>query len=134
MIAYTDFFPQKISELNSENEKMLNLLQVFNSSSTESKQKYREILQQEFQMKMEQLKDEMEHSRSQAMKELAKVQYQYFQTMKNLLQNNLPGYLHNEESNETIDKEEAGYLYTEFVFDFIKHSLLSATMAYMDIV
>lgn len=133
MAVYTDFFSQKIQELNAENQKLLGFLEHVRSGNVSTKLKYMEILQLEFQERMKQLKDEIENSRSQAMKELAKVQYEYFDSMKTLLQNKLPLYLHSEVSDEMNDREEAGYLYTEFAFELIRQSLISATIAYMDI-
>ncbi len=68
-------------------------------------------------------------SRSPAVPALANAQLTYFQTVRQILEQKLPNYLHSEASTSSDDKAEAAALYAEYAIDFAVQSTRYALIA-----
>ena len=72
-------------------------------------------------------------SHSPAVAALSAAQLEYDLKIQEILQNELPGYVHGEDSDVTEDQAEAASLYGEYAIDFaaqaMRHALLAALSA-----
>lgn len=74
------------------------------------------------------LEDYVRHSRSPAISALANAQKTYYQTVKQLTEQELPVYLHSELSFPGDEQSEAGMLYAEYAIDFARQSIYHALL------
>lgn len=75
------------------------------------------------------LRKNVEGSRSPAVAALAGVQLEYYKTVRKILEQELPEYLHSETSNTPENKVEAAALYAEYAIDFAVQSTRYALIA-----
>ena len=71
----------------------------------------------------------MKGSRSPAVAALADAQLHYFETVKRILEQDLPDYLHCESSPAAEDNAEALALYAEYAIDYAAQSMRYALIA-----
>ncbi len=75
------------------------------------------------------LQKNVEGSRSQAVAALAGAQLEYYKTVRKILEQELPEYLHCETSTSPEDRTEATALYAEYAIDFAVQSTRYALIA-----
>ena len=75
------------------------------------------------------LQKNVESSRSPAVAALAHAQLEYVRTVRKILEQDLPDYLHSEASTTSENENEAAALYAEYAIDFAVQSTRYALIA-----
>ncbi|HIS68313.1 MAG TPA: hypothetical protein IAA58_02970 [Candidatus Gallacutalibacter stercoravium] len=122
-------FAIKLYELEQQYGRMQSRLHL---CQTEDHSKIRQELQKstdEYKENEILLKNNVEGSRSPAVAALAGAQLEYFQTVRRILEQELPDYLHSETSTSPEDRTEAAALYAEYAIDFAVQSARYALIA-----
>ena len=77
----------------------------------------------------EELKRSVENGRSKAVTSMARAQLEYSKAVERLLQENLMGYVHSDNSTIDQDRAEAAALYAEYAIDFALQAVRYAYIA-----
>lgn len=116
-------FAIKLSELERQYERTLGRLRL---CQTDDHQKIRQELKQAFEEYHDterQLLKEVNTSRSLAVAALSGAQLNYDRRVREILRNELPGYLHERGGNFTADQVETISLYGEYAIDFAAQAM-----------
>lgn len=127
-----EIFAAKLDELETQYGQMLQRLRLSQQANQEELHSDMEQMLQEYRKYMFWLQQKMENGRSQAVKVLARNQYQYFKNTEELLRQELPCYLHSEGSDEMEDQAEAVALYAEDAMDFAGQAFRCAMFSAMN--
>lgn len=128
-----EVFYAKLCELDEDAHLMRICLRTCQTLDAKELQETMEKLQETGDEWTAHLEDNIRKSRSPALSALAQTQKTYYQEVKRITEQELPGYLHSEASTLIQDQSEAGMLYAECAIDFarqsIYHALFSALSA-----
>lgn len=128
-----DAFYAKLCELDEDAHLMRTCLHTCQTFDFKQLQDTLEKLRETSEVWTAHLEDNIHKSRSPALSALAQTQKTYYQEVKRITEQELPGYLHSEASTPIQDQSEAGMLYAECAIDFarqsIYHALFSALSA-----
>lgn len=122
-------FAIKLGELECQYERTLNCLHLYQS---EDHAKIRKELDQvfgEYRNAERRLQKEVHTSRSPAVAALSRAQLDYDRRVRQILQEELPGYLHGGGSSPSADLVEAVSLYGEYAIDFAAQAMRYALLA-----
>ncbi len=85
----------------------------------------------EYHVLMERLEDQSKNGKSEALRNLASIQYKYFSSLDELVKQRLAKLLKSEDMNTEDAENEAIGLYAEYMLDSIEQSLRSAFLVDM---
>ena len=124
-----EHFAGKFRELEEEYGRMQNRLSRCRKSSHETiRQEMRQTFS-EIQKDEEALRERAENGKSPAISALSGAQLRYQKETRRILKDELPGYLHGEDSCAAEDKAEAAMLYAEYAIDFAAQGMRQAIFA-----
>ncbi len=124
-------FSAKLYELEKEYRRLLDQLGAFRDDNLDMIRKTRERLEEEYRSYSWNLRQDICKSRSPAVRELAKVQYDHNRQME-ALSEKLPEYFHSESSRDGEEEAEAAALYAEYTIDFAVCSIRGALEAVLE--
>ena len=126
-------FAGKLCELERQYEQTIRCLRCCQRSDHREIQRALRCLWQEYRENDLLLQRSIAKSHSPAVAALSAAQLEYDLKIQDILQNELPGYVHGEGSDVTEDQAEAASLYGEYAIDFaaqaMRHALLVALSA-----
>ena len=126
-------FEGKIHEMEGQYGQILSRLRVVQHESHDEIRRTIRQLEAECRENESLLKQSIADCRSPAVSALAAAQLDYDQKVRHILQDELPGYLHEEGNDRIADQAEAAGLYGEYAIDFaaqaMRHALLAALSA-----
>ena len=133
MPAQRGIFAVKLNELEQEYSRTLQRLRLCQREDHPSVRRELQQVWQEYQSCELQMQKSIRGSRSPAVAALSAAQLEYDLQIQHILQEELPGYLHGENTDGTQDQAEAASLYGEYAIDFtaqaMRHALLAALSA-----
>lgn len=122
-MSQEEIFVIKLSELERQYEKTLGRLRL---CQTDDHQKIRKELEQAFEEYRDterQLLKGVNTSRSPTVAALSGAQLNYDRRVREILRNELPGYLHERDGSLTADQVETISLYGEYAIDFAAQAM-----------
>lgn len=122
-------FAIKLSELERQYKQTMNCLQL---CQTEDHKTIRQELEEVFEAYRDaehRLLKDVNTSRSPAVSALSQAQLTYDRRIRKILQEELPGYLHEDGSSFSADQVEAISLYGEYAIDFAVQAMRCAHLA-----
>ena len=133
MSTKNGIFAGKLCELERQYEQTIRCLRCCQRSDHREIQRALRCLWQEYRENDLLLQRSISKSHSPAVAALSAAQLEYDLKIQDILQNELPGYVHGEGSDVTEDQAEAASLYGEYAIDFaaqaMRHALLVALSA-----
>lgn len=124
-------FSIKLYELEQQYAEMLSRLQICQQQDHQKLLSELQRVKDEYKSKEITLQNNIKNSRSKAVAALSDAQLHYLHQAKNILQRELPEYLHSEASTRIEDQAEAASLYAEYAVDFAVQSARYALIAAM---
>ena len=126
-------FTIKLYELERQYGQTLSRLRMYEEEDHAQIRQALKELMAEYQENELMLQKNVSLSRSPAVAALAEAQLGYGRRVRHILQEELPGYLHGENSDRSADRAEAAILYGEYAIDFaaqaLRHALIAALSA-----
>lgn len=133
MPAQSGIFAAKLNELEQEYGRTVRRLRLCQQEDHQSVRRELQQVWQEYRSCELQMQKSIRDSRSPAVAALSAAQLEYDLQIQHILQEELPGYLHGENTDGTQDQAEAASLYGEYAIDFaaqaMRHALLAALSA-----
>ena len=133
MSTKNGIFAGKLCELERQYEQTIRCLRCCQRSDHWEIQRALRCLWQEYRENDLLLQRSIAKSHSPAVAALSAAQLEYDLKIQEILQNELPDYVHGEDSDMTEDQAEAASLYGEYAIDFaaqaMRHALLAALSA-----
>ena len=133
MNAKHGIFAGKLCELETQYTQIADRLRCCQQADHGEIRRELQNLWQEYRENALLLQKNITRSRSPAVASLSAAQLEYDLKIQDILQNELPGYVHGEGANVTEDQTEAASLYGEYAMDFavqaMRHALLAALSA-----
>ena len=133
MSTKNGIFAGKLCELERQYEQTIRCLRCCQRADHREIQRSLRCLWQEFRESDLLLQRSIAKSHSSAVAALSAVHLEFDLKIQDILQNELPGYVHGEGSDVTEDQAEAASLYGEYAIDFaaqaMRHALLAALSA-----
>ena len=133
MSTKNGIFAGKLCELERQYEQTIRCLRCCQRSDHEEIRRALRCLWHEYRENDLLLQRSIDKSHSPAVAALSAAQLEYDLKMQDILQNELPGYVHGEGTDVTVDQAEAASLYGEYAIDFaaqsMRHALLAALSA-----
>lgn len=126
-------FTIKLYELERQYGRTMSRLRIYEEEDHGRIRQELKQLMAEYQENEQMLQRNVSMSRSPAVSALAEAQLRYDRRVRHILQEELPGYLHGENSDPAADQAEAASLYGEYAIDFavqaLRHALIAALWA-----
>lgn len=122
-------FAIKLYELERQYGRMQSRLQLCRGEDREKIRRELHAIRDEFMENELLLKKSVENSRSPAVAALSRAQGEYYRTVRELLERELPMQLHSEITQPSEGAAEAAALYAEYAIDFAVQSMRYALMA-----
>lgn len=124
-------FSIKLYELEQQYAEMLSRLQICQQEDHQKLLTELQRVKDEYRSKELSLQTNIKNSRSKAVSALSDAQLHYLHEARDILQKQLPGYLHSEDTSRIEDQAEAAALYAEYAVDFAVQSARYALIAAM---
>ena len=124
-------FSIKLYELEQQYAEMLSRLQICQQEDHQKLSAELQRVKDEYRSKELVLQNSIKNSRSKAVATLSDAQLHYLHQAREILQRELPEYLHSEGSSRIEDQAEAASLYAEYAVDFAAQSARYALIAAM---
>lgn len=129
MEAENGIFSVKLTELERQYRETVRCLHRYQQEDHAQIVREIEALRREYQKNESLMEQAVQTSRSPAVAELSRVHLEYEQCIRRVLQEKLPGYLHEENSDAVQDQAEAACLYGEYAIDFVSQAMRRAQLA-----
>ncbi len=133
MSTKNGIFAGKLCELERQYEQTIRCLRCCQRADHREIRRSLRCLWQEYRENDLLLRKSIAKSHSPAVAALSAAQLEYELRIQDILQNELPGYVHGEGADVTEDRAEAAGLYGEYAIDFaaqaMRHALLAALSA-----
>lgn len=122
-------FRAKIYEMERQYEQTINRLNSYQRKDHDDVRRELKRIREEYQEQELLMQRNVSNSRSPAVSALAAAQVEYDLRIQHILQDELPGYLHEEGNDPTRDQAEAAGLYGEYAIDFATQAMRYAQLA-----
>ena len=126
-------FTGKLCELERQYGDAVDRLRLYQQADHEQVRRELQALWQDCRERELQMRESVRESRSPAVAALSQAQLAYELEMQRILRDELPAYLHGENTCRDADRAEAASLYGEYAIDFaaqaVRHALLAALSA-----
>lgn len=123
-------FTGKLCELERQYGDAVDRLRLYQQADHEQVRRELQALWQDCRERELQMRESVRESRSPAVAALSQAQLTYELEVQRILRDELPAYLHGENTCRDADRAEAASLYGEYAIDFaaqaVRHALLAA--------
>lgn len=129
MSTKNGIFAGKLCELERQYEQTIRCLRCCQRSDHREIRRALRCLRQEYRENDLLLRKSIDKSHSPAVAALSAAQLEYDLRIQDILQNELPDYIHSQGADVSEDQAEAASLYGEYAIDFAAHAMRHALLA-----